>query len=114
MNKYRKTSYSIYDIKYHLAWVTKYRKPVLYDDVAARARDIIREVCKMMDVEILKGHIAKDHVHILACFSSTVSIGIEAGAAGKRKVVAKVAERISAAFQTILMSSSAGSRIFYS
>ena len=29
MQNYRKTSHSIFDIKYHLAWITKYRYPVL-------------------------------------------------------------------------------------
>ena len=29
MAEYRKTSHSIYDIKYHVVWITKYRKPVL-------------------------------------------------------------------------------------
>ena len=29
MKNYRKTSHSVYDIKYHLVWITKYRKPML-------------------------------------------------------------------------------------
>jgi len=65
MKNYRKTSHSVYDIKYHLVWITKYRKPVLLGDIAERLRDLIREICKSMDIEILKGHISKDHVHLL-------------------------------------------------
>jgi putative transposase len=45
-------------------WVTKYRKPVLRGQIAERVRGLIREICKANDVEILKGHISKDHVHI--------------------------------------------------
>ena len=30
MENYRKTSHCTYDIKYHLVWITKYRKPVQY------------------------------------------------------------------------------------
>jgi hypothetical protein len=33
--------------------------------VAIRLREIIREICKTMDIEIIKGHISKDHVHML-------------------------------------------------
>ncbi|MCP4366496.1 MAG: IS200/IS605 family transposase, partial [Deltaproteobacteria bacterium] len=28
MKRYRKTSHSVYDIKFHFVWITKYRKPV--------------------------------------------------------------------------------------
>ena len=65
MQHYRKTSHAVYDIKLHLVWITKYRKPVLLGDVAIRLRELIREVCKSMDVEIIKGHVSKDHLHIL-------------------------------------------------
>ena len=65
MEKYRKTSHAVYDIKYHFVWITKYRKPVLLGDVAARLRDLIREICKSMDIEIIRGHVSKvHHVHL--------------------------------------------------
>ena len=64
MKYYRKTSHSVYDIKYHLVWITKYRKPVLFGNVATRLRDLTREICKSMDIEIIKGHVSKDHVHL--------------------------------------------------
>jgi putative transposase len=66
MKKYRKTSHSVYDIKFHFVWITKYRKPVLFGDVAIRVRDLIREICNSMDIEIIKGHVSKDHVHLFA------------------------------------------------
>ncbi len=65
MQHYRKTSHAVYDIKLHLVWITKYRKPVLLGDVAIRLRELIREICKSLDVEIIKGHVSKDHLHIL-------------------------------------------------
>ena len=64
MKKYRKTSHSVYDLKFHLVWITKYRKRVLFGDVAFRVRDLIREICNTMDIEIIKGHVSKDHVHL--------------------------------------------------
>ena len=65
MQHYRKTSHAVYDIKLHLVWITKYRKSVLHGDVAIRLRELIREICKSIDVEIIKGHVSKDHLHIL-------------------------------------------------
>ena len=64
MQNYRKTSHSVYDLKYHFVWITKYRKPVLFGNVGTRLRDLIREICKSMDIEIIKGHVSKDHVHL--------------------------------------------------
>ncbi len=55
-------------------WITTYRKPVLYGDVAIRLRDLIRDICKTMEVEIITGHISKDHVHILVSVPPYVSV----------------------------------------
>ena len=64
MQHYRKTSHSVYDLKYHLVWITKYRKPILSGEIARRLRELIRGYCKELDVEILKGHVSTDHVHL--------------------------------------------------
>ena len=64
MQHYRTTSHSVFDLKYHLVWITKYRKKVLYGQVAERLRELIREICKAKDVEIITGSISKDHVHL--------------------------------------------------
>ena len=74
MENYRKTSHSVYDLKYHLVWITKYRKPVLFGEVALRLRELIREICKSMDIEIIKGHVSKDHVHLFVSVAPQWSI----------------------------------------
>ena len=74
MKNYRKTSHSVYDLKVHLVWITKYRKPVLFGNVATRLRDLVREICKSLDVEILKGHVSKDHVHLFVSIPPYLSV----------------------------------------
>jgi len=64
MQHYRKTSHTTYDCKYHIVWITKYRKPVMTGLVGERVGELIRGICKENEVEILKGHISKDHVHL--------------------------------------------------
>ncbi len=64
MQNYRKTAHTTYDCKYHIVWITKYRKKVMVGIVAERVRDLLRFICKENDVEILKGHVSKDHVHL--------------------------------------------------
>ena len=74
MENYRKTSHSVYDLKYHLVWIAKYRKPVFFGDVAIRLRELIREICKSLDIEIIKGHVSKDHVHLFVSIPPQMSI----------------------------------------
>ena len=74
MQHYRKTSHSTYDLKYHIVWITKYRKKVLKGEVAAKVRDLIREICKANDIEILKGHVSQDHVHLFVSVPPHLSI----------------------------------------
>ena len=62
---YRKGSHTVYDLKYHIVWITKYRKPVLRGDVGKKVREFIRQTCATLDVYILSGHVALDHVHLL-------------------------------------------------
>jgi len=74
MEHYRKASHTVYDIKYHLVWITKYRKPILSGDIAYRARELISETLRAHDIEILKGHIGKDHVHIFVSVPPQISV----------------------------------------
>ena len=64
MEPYRRTSHTKFDIKLHFVWITKYRKPLLTGSVAVRTRDMIRQICRELEVDILKGHVSKDHVHL--------------------------------------------------
>jgi putative transposase len=74
MENYRKSSHTVYDIKYHIVWITKYRKKVLSGVIAERVREIIREICKANDVEILKGHVSKEHIHIFVSVPQHLSV----------------------------------------
>ena len=71
---YRKTAHSVYDLKYHLVWITKYRKPILRGAIGQRIREIIRQTCASLDVYIVKGHIAKDHVHLLVSVPPNLAV----------------------------------------
>jgi putative transposase len=74
MQHYRKTSHTVYDIKYHLVWITKYRKKILVGELAHRVRVLIREICKANEVEIIKGHISSDHVHLFVSVPPHISV----------------------------------------
>ena len=65
MTGYKRTSHTIYDNKFHIVWITKYRKKILKDEIGYRLREIIRQICSTDKVDILKGAIGPDHVHLL-------------------------------------------------
>ena len=71
---YRKTSHSVYDLKYHLVWITKYRKAVLRGEIGRRVRDLIRQTCAELDVQIVSGVIQPDHIHLLVSVPPTLSV----------------------------------------
>ena len=62
---YRKSSHYTYDIKYHLVWITKYRKPVITGQIAIRTRELVRMICHSNEVELLADHVGSDHIHLL-------------------------------------------------
>ena len=70
----RRSSHVQYDLQYHLVWTTKYRYKVLNGKIAERARELIRQSCKSMDITIIKGAISKDHVHVLISCPPSISI----------------------------------------
>ncbi len=70
----RKTSHSVYDHKYHLCWIAKYRFQVLKGKIAYRTKDLIKQICKENDVEILQGHVRPEHIHLVVSVPPHLSI----------------------------------------
>jgi len=74
MTEYRKGSHTVYDLKYHIVWITKYRKKVMRGEVGQRLRELIRQTCEALEVQIVKGHIAPDHVHLLVSVPPQIAV----------------------------------------
>lgn len=63
----RHTSHSRYDLWYHFAWSTKYRRKVWTDDAhRARVKAIFRMVAEHHDIEIGEIECLTDHLHLTA------------------------------------------------
>ena len=73
MEYYRRTAHTRFDIKFHLVWITKYRKKPLKGDVGLRIRQLVRTICTELEVEILKGHVSQDHVPLFVSCPPHVS-----------------------------------------
>lgn len=71
--EYRYGSHTVYKVQYHFVWVTKYRYPVLKGDIALRVRELIRQTCEAFEIEILKGVVSKDHIHLFVSSPPTMA-----------------------------------------
>ena len=67
---YRYGSHPVYRIEYHFVWVTKYRYKVLIGDNASRVRELVRQTCEAFEIQIVKGVVSRDHVHIVGELSA--------------------------------------------
>ena len=72
--RYRKTSHVIYECKYHICWLPKYRYPILTGKVAMRVRELIRQIAAANEVEIISGAVSSDHIHIYVSIPPSLSV----------------------------------------
>ena len=70
---YRYGSHTVFNIEYHFVWVTKYRYQVLTEEVALRIRELVRQTCESFEIQIIKGVVSKDHVHIFVSAPPTMA-----------------------------------------
>ena len=71
--EYRYGSHTVFNIEYHFVWVTKYRYEVLTGDVALRVRELVRQTCESFEMQIIKGVVSKDHIHIFVSAPPTMA-----------------------------------------
>ena len=60
--------------QYHIVFIPKYRKKVLYGKVKDDVREVIRTLCKYKNVEIIEGAVCIDHVHLCMSIPPKMSI----------------------------------------
>ncbi len=53
-----------WDCKYHVVFVPKYRKKVLYGKVRKQVGEILRDLCRQRGIELMEGHAMPDHIHM--------------------------------------------------
>ena len=66
----------VYDLYYHIVWCTKYRHEILMDDIKNDLINIIKNICKNNNYELVEINTDKDHVHLLIGLSPQDSIPI--------------------------------------
>lgn len=60
--------------QYHIVFIPKYRKKVLYGKIREDVREILSTLCKYKNVEIIAGAVCSDHVHLSVAIPPKLSI----------------------------------------
>ena len=63
-NLYQSLSHSSWDCKYHIIFVPKYRRKVLYGKLREQLKEVFHELARQKECKIISGNLVLDHVHV--------------------------------------------------
>ena len=64
MRDYKSLSHTKWDCKYHVVFIPKYRKKVIYGDIRNHLGEVFHELAGYRECQIEEGHLMGDHVHM--------------------------------------------------
>ncbi len=73
-NKANSLAHTKWMCKYHIIFTPKYRRKVIYNQYRKDLGEILRELCRYKHVEIIEGHLMRDHVHMLVMIPPSLSV----------------------------------------
>jgi len=65
MDEYQSLSHTVWNCKYHVVWIPKCRRKVLYEQLRKHLGQVFRTLALQKESKILEGHLMADHVHML-------------------------------------------------
>jgi putative transposase len=65
MDDYKSLSHSVWDCKFHVVFIPKYRRKVVYGDLRRELGKVFRTLARQKECEVEEGHLMPDHVHML-------------------------------------------------
>ena len=63
-----------WECQYHIVFIPKYRRKVMYGKLKTDIREIIRTLCKYKKVEIIAGSVCEDHIHLCLSIPPKLSV----------------------------------------
>ena len=71
---YQSLSHSKWDCKYHVVFVPKYRRKVMFGQLRPKLGSIFHELARQKSCQILEGHLMPDHVHMCIAIPPKYSV----------------------------------------
>ena len=66
--------HTVWDCKYHVVWIPKYRRKVVYKDLRRELGEVFRELAKQRESTVEEGHLQADHLHMLISIPPKYSV----------------------------------------
>jgi len=74
MNDYESLSHTRWECKYHIVFVPKYRRKLLYGQLRKDLGAVLRELAAQKESKVEEGHLMVDHVHMLMSIPPKYSV----------------------------------------
>jgi len=74
MDDSKSLSHTRWECKYHLVWILKYRKKVIYGEIRKYLGEAFHELAAHRESKIEEGHLKGDHVHMLISIPPKYSV----------------------------------------
>ena len=74
MNDVQSLSHTKWECKYHVVWIPKYRRKILYGQLRKNLGEVLHELARQKECKILEGHLQPDHIHILISIPPKYSV----------------------------------------
>ena len=65
MDKYESLSHTKWECKYHVVFIPKCRRKVLYEQIRRDLGELFHQLAKQRESRIEEGHLMSDHVHMM-------------------------------------------------
>ncbi len=69
-----KLAHTVWECKYHVVWIPKYRKKIIYGKLRLEIGRILRKLCEYKHIEILEAKACSDHIHMCLSIPPKYSI----------------------------------------
>ena len=74
MNTYSKLNHTKWECKYHIVFIPKNRRKLLYGHLRQQLGELFHTLCRQRECEIIEGHLMPDHVHMLISIPPKYSV----------------------------------------
>ncbi len=66
--------HTVWECKYHLVWIPKYRKKTLYGQLRKCLGPVFKDLAVRKESRVFEGHLRPDHVHMLVSVPPKYSV----------------------------------------
>ena len=74
MSNYKRLQHTKWECKYHVVFIPKYRKKVIYGELRRYLGGVIRELARQRESLVEEGHLMSDHVHMMISIPPKYSV----------------------------------------